>query len=380
MTDLRHIAAHGVIVALFALAAAPLHAQPTYAVDAMVGQVNGEAIYADEVLEPIDRQLTALADDLDRRAFLQRATQLVAGRLRQIVSDALILGEAQRSLNENQRRQLRAIMQREREKALREYGRGALAVAERRLREEKGLSLSQYLEERRQEIIVQQFLRAQLMPRINVSRKDIERYYREHEDRYNPPPTRDIRVYISDSRRAAAELRQALDHGEASVRPMLDDPDGGIREMVMDDAAGDEVFADAAVNDALLGLDAGGVSVPVEVGEQYWVLHVRDVDQPRRRSLRDVQLDIDRLLKGQQFQVRVEQYKRELFETGSYNPLDEMAQAVMEVVVGRYAPPPAPGSESAPASEPNPASDAVTGPGATPGREHGDEADADDRR
>jgi len=319
----------------------PLRAQ-TYAVDAMVGQVNGEAIYADEVLEPIDAQLRALADDLPRRDFLQRATQLVAGRLRTIVSDALILGEAQRSLQDFQRQQLRAIMDRVREQTLREFGRGALAVTERRLREERGLTLEQYLEERRQEIIVSQFLRSELMPRINVSRKDIERYYREHRDQFNPAATRDLRVFITDTEQAARELRTAIGRGDASLRPLLEDPAGAVRDMVMRDASGDEVFAEASVNRALVALAAGEASMPIRVGEQYWVVHVRSIDRPRGRSLRDAQLDIDRRLKAQQFQIRIEQYKRELFERGSYNPLDEMAAAVMEVVIGRYAP----GSES----------------------------------
>jgi hypothetical protein len=328
-----------VFVVISGAAVGPARAAgPSYAVDAMVGQVNGEAIYADEVLEPIDEQLRALSQELPRGEFIQRASRLVAGRVRQIVADALILGEAQRSLTEQQVRRLRVIMHNEREKVLREYGRGSLAVAERRLREEKGLSLDAFLEERRQEIIVSQFLRTELMPKINVSRKDIERYYRENIDRYAPPPTRDIRVYISDSREAALELRRALADDAVALRALLEDPAAGVRDMTMDDAAGDEVFAADAANAALVELAEGEASEPVEVNDQHWVIHVTGIEQPRPRSLRDAQIEIDRRLRAQAFQVRVERYRRELFDRGSFNPLREMASAVMEVVVGRYAP------------------------------------------
>ncbi len=85
--------------------------QPAYKVAGMVGQVNGQAIYADDVFEPMHEQLRALGQSLSRQDFRQRAEVLIRGRLDQIMTDSLILGEAQRDLSERERQGLKRIMQ-----------------------------------------------------------------------------------------------------------------------------------------------------------------------------------------------------------------------------------------------------------------------------
>lgn len=327
--------------------------QPTLAMDAMVGQVNGEAIYANEVIEPISDQLASLSDRLPRGQFLRRAQQLVAGRVQQIVTDALVLGEARRSLTEGQRRQLRVILERERERILREYGRGALAVAERNLQREKGMGLDAFLQQREEEIIVQQFQRSQLLPRINVSRKDIARYYRENQSTYNPPPVRDLRVLVADSREAARELRREIASNPAAVDAWLEDDERGVEEIDMGKTAGNEVFGDEQVNRAMLDLESGGMSAPIAVGDKFWILHVRDIDQKRARPLREVQIEISNLLTREQFERQIQRYRRELFETGSYDSLEEMSMAVMRIVVSRYAPTALPGISEADLNAPS---------------------------
>jgi hypothetical protein len=321
--------------------------RPTLAMDAMVGQVNGEAIYANEVIAPIREQLASLSQRLPQSQFLGRARQLVAGRVQQIVTDALVLGEARRSLTEGQRRQLRVILQRERERILREYGRGALAVAERNLQRETGAGVEEFLRRREEEIIVQQFQRTRLMPRINVSRKDIARYYRENESTYNPPPVRDLQVLISDSREAALELRREIASNPAALDAWLADSERGVQEIDMGKTAGNEVFGDERVNRAMLDLKAGELSVPIAVGDKFWILRIRDTEQKRAQPLREVQIEISNLLAREQFQRQIQRYREELFETGSYDPLDEMSLAVMRIVVSRYAPTALPGISEA---------------------------------
>ena len=257
--------------------------------------------------------------------------------MQQIVTDALVLGAARRSLTEPQRRQLRVIMQRERERILREYGRGALAVTERKLQREKGMGLSQFLDQREQEIIVQQFLRTQLMPRINVSRKDIERFYRDNQNVYNPPPIRDLQVLISDSREKALELRRAITENPDALDAWLADAERGIEEIDMGETAGNEVFGDERVNRVMLGLEAGGLSAPIAVGDKFWILRLRDLEQERARPLREVQVEIRNRLTQEQFQRQIQRYRADLFETGSYDSLEDMSGAVMGVVVSRYA-------------------------------------------
>lgn len=325
--------------------------RPTLAMDAMVGQVNGEAIYANQVIAPIRDQLESLSQRLPRPQFLRGARQLVAGRVQQIVTDALVLGAARRSLAEPQRRRLRVIMKRERERILREYGRGALAVTERKLQREKGMGLSQFLNQREQEIIVQQFLRTQLMPRVNVSRKDIERSYRDDQNVYNPPPVRDLQVLISNSREQALELRHAITENPDAIDQWLADTERGIEEIDMGETVGDEVFGDEKVNRDMLELEAGELSAPLAVGDKFWILRLRDLEQERARPLREVQVEIRNRLTQEQFQRQIQRYRADLFETGSYDSLDDMSGAVMRVVISRYAPAALPGIREADVEE-----------------------------
>src|SRR5699024_10537599 len=84
---------------------------PAYPVDGMIGQVNGQAIYADAVLKPISAQLKALSKRVSPSEFIKRAKQLIENRLRQIVADNLILGQAMRDLDSNQKKALNHYVQ-----------------------------------------------------------------------------------------------------------------------------------------------------------------------------------------------------------------------------------------------------------------------------
>lgn len=304
----------------------------TFTVDGMVGQVNGQAIYAEDVLEPIGPQLDQLYGQLSRRDFMRQAAQLASASLRQIVTDALILGEAQRDLNEGERQALRMMIQRERERILREYGRGALAVAEQRLMEERGVTLDQFLDQRREEIIVQRYLSTRLLPQVNVSRKDIERYYRENYDQFNPPAERDLRILMVDSPEKAQSMLETL--AEDSKTDFENHQ--GVRQMSMNATMGEDVFADVRVNEILGELSEGEAGGPIEVGEQHWIVVIDRLDQSDRVSLKEAQLRIEDLLRKQQFQIRVDRYKDELFEKGSYNPMEEMTESMMYIILGRY--------------------------------------------
>ena len=97
--------------------------------DALVGQINGQPVYADDLLADLDAQLAALGGRLEPGVFEQRAAELIDSTLRERLVNALILGEAERALTENQRAGVRYLVAERREDLLRTYGRGSLAVA-----------------------------------------------------------------------------------------------------------------------------------------------------------------------------------------------------------------------------------------------------------
>ncbi|MEM9420394.1 MAG: hypothetical protein AAGA25_15300, partial [Planctomycetota bacterium] len=68
-------------------------------VEAMVGQIAGQPIYAHHVLAGMEEQLASLGRRLPRQAFREQATALIFEQVRGLVQDALIQDEADRTLS-----------------------------------------------------------------------------------------------------------------------------------------------------------------------------------------------------------------------------------------------------------------------------------------
>src|SRR5690606_8245681 len=126
-----------------------------------------------------------------------------------------ILSEAERDLTEAERSGLRVMISRKREDLMRQWGQGSLALTEARLRDQTGKTLDQTLEAVRQQQLVRRYLIQKLLPLINVTRRDVEQYYRENSDTYQPPRKRTVRL-IRVGRPADAEaIAAALNAGQA---------------------------------------------------------------------------------------------------------------------------------------------------------------------
>lgn len=312
----------------------------TYSVDGMIGQVNGRAIYTNDVLdEQMSQTLTAWGKELPRAEFRKRAAERIALRLNGMVTDALIFGEAQRDLSDQERQGLTTAVARYREQLLREHGQGSPALAEAKLIEETGLNLDQTIERWRQAMVVQRYMRQKLRPKVNVTRRDVKRYYNDHYNEFNPPASRTVRVIQTHSGEDAQTIRDMLDGGTpfaeaaADTRNLFRPSAGGL----MGAMAGDQLFADPAVNKATLELEAGQHAGPITVGDRAWFVCVDKIEQGRGKSLMDVQTRIHAILFEQQLREHSERYRQELFKKGSYNSIEAMTMSLLEIATDRYA-------------------------------------------
>lgn len=310
-----------------------------YTMDAMVGQVNGRAIYANAVLEPLADQLAALGRTLDPATFRRRAGELIAARLDQIITDALILGEAERDLNEAERFGLRVMMQRRREELLRQYGRGSRAMAEEAILRETGQTLDQNLEVYRQQQLVRRYLMQKLLPLINISRRDVERHYKDHLDTYQPKARRTIRMIRAARSDDAEAIAGMLAEGKpfaqiASSRLNGFNPAAG--GLYSEPVVGDGGFG-GELGQAIATLDEGQHAGPFTHNNATWFVHVDKLERGEGRPLREVQLDIERELRINRFRFLSQRYRQRLYAEGSYNEVDQMVRALTEVAVSRYA-------------------------------------------
>ncbi len=311
-----------------------------YALNAMVGQVNGQAIYANTVLFEIEDQLKAIArrPNMTRAAFRDQASRLIAARVQQIVLDALIYGEAERDLSEGEQEGLKQLVKTKREELLRIWGMGSPTLADMRLKQETGLTLEETVEDWRKQAVVQKYLREKLLPRINVTRRDIERYYREHEaEEFRPGATRTIRiirVYNEEDVQAVDRLLTQAPFEEVARNPinLYKPQDGGLF------GEGIGQLRDGPLNDAMLELQEGEHAGPVRMGGAYWYVFVEQLDAPEHRTLQQAQIEIENKLRNRQYQVLSEKYRADLFRFGSYNSLEQMIDELVDIAMNRYAP------------------------------------------
>ncbi|MEM7682423.1 MAG: peptidylprolyl isomerase [Planctomycetota bacterium] len=309
------------------------------ALAAKVGQINGQPVYAEEVLEPLSARLAAIGRNTPRD-FDEQAGRAIYEEIGARLRSALIVAEAESSLTPQQRQFLEFRTQAEREELLRMHGQGSVAMADRVLREREGVGLEQTLDEFREAFLVQLYIASRIEPGVNVARRDIERFYRDNLHRYVRPEQRRVRLIFSDAGPVAERIAGELDGGtpfvEVASGPLNDyrRSNGGLWPKPV---SGNDFVSDP-VNRAAAELGVGRHAGPFEVGDQMWWVYVDDVQPEVRRALRDVQRDIElELNRDQRIRLEMRDRKR-LLEQASHTDLGLMTQRVLEIARQRYGP------------------------------------------
>lgn len=311
----------------------------TYQVAGMVGQVNGRPIYARSIFKDVHERLTDLGQRLPAAQFRQQASALLQGRLKQIVMDALILGEAENQLTEQNQQGLIQFLKEERKKLVRELGRGSEELANERSRTTSGLTLDQRISEKRNQVIVQNYLRNKLWPKINVSRKDIERYYQDHFEEFNTPQGRTIHLIRTSDDNVANQIDKELANGRNFLDIAGDNvlnPRDWEKKGLFGTGIKGVPFGNDALNDATLKLAEGEHTPRMRVGTMYTWVYVATISQGQTRSLREVQLEVERTLKQQQYNRYTEDYQKRLLDEGSYNDIQEMHNRLLDICMSVY--------------------------------------------
>ncbi len=313
------------------------------AVDAMVGHVNGKPIYANTVFEPMVQELTTRGKQVPRDRFRNEATAIISRRLNGMVIEALILGQAERNLKQQEEYGLRVILKKQREELIRKLGMGAESVADSRLQQSEGLTLDEKVDEIRAEALVKKYTREKIIPQINVSRRDIKRYYKRHYDEFNPPPGRKIHMIRTRDISKGARIDKMLAEGkpflEIAGDSNLNEKDPDKQGLFFENIQDEKIFDNAKLNDPTLKLQADQHTERIKLGSSYYWIYVATISTGEVKPLKEVQADVEARLRIMQYNQLTGEYHRELFETGSYDPLDDMVDRLVEVAMNRFAMP-----------------------------------------
>lgn len=317
----------------------------TTAVDLMVGQVNGQPIYAQEFFTPLDTRLRVEADRLPRNQWLQLVTTEVDRILFERVRDQLLLDEFDQSLTADQRLGVAAFLERFRTRIV-SGNLGSALLADEALQREEGLSLDEKVEREIDRQVILEQLRREVLRRVNVSFRDIERYYNRNIDQYQPAPTavlRVIRVRLDDEETLTA-VEDALSSQEdfvsvAAEHSSFRQSSEGKLEVRIDsrDLATTEFFGIESLNAATQSLEREGQSTDrVDTDRDAWWVLLEELIRPEGRTLYEMQNEIEETIRADRFRSAEREYFAELFGRSAVSDLDEMRAKLITFAVQTY--------------------------------------------
>ncbi len=324
--------------------AAPSDEERRFLVDEMVGQINGKPIYADEFFAEMDARLRAEAERLPINEWLKLVADNVAAKLNNDIRDELLLSEFNASLTPEQRVGVLAFIEDLRDRFRRDYG-GSSEIANQELQETEGVSLREKVESEaeRQFIIAQ--LRDTIAKRVQVSFKDIELYYNQNLDDFQPPPDavfRVIRVPLRDEEtvgRVESLLAEGRDPAEVAAEFSDWAPDeGNVHRVTLESRslADTTVWGPAALNEPSQRLRPGEITPRVDLASRAWWVYLDEIDQPEGRSLYEAQLEIEQVLRRARIDEEESRYWRSLFDRSNMTQFDQMVRRLVEYAAERY--------------------------------------------
>lgn len=336
-------------------------------VDTLVGQVNGKPIYASKFLADQDDRLRAMAKDAgpNRGAWLSSARKIIADKLEAQLQDELFISEGRSVLSPTERKGLIHFLGTIREGLVSQYG-GSTELANVRLNEleEGGLDFKANTE--RDKALIGLIYQRYIVPRVNISWKEVQREYERRWSEFNPWSVahyRMIQVPRTDTERvekikSALATRSFIDvASDATLNEYVPSRGGKIDVTVQNrEYAKATLFSGESLNTAAQGLSNGGTAGPIEDGRNTTWIMLEQLEPKPGKPLEEVQLQVFAKLQQYRLKQETERYYSRLRAKGSTSDLQQMAQRILQYAEQRYFPMKSPAAQ--PPSSPTPLSPA----------------------
>jgi len=322
-------------------------------IDSLVGEINGRPVYANEFFAPIDSRLR-LAREQTRSelAFKEALSVIVAERLYQQVMSELLLAEALSQITPEQQVGLIAWLTQTRERFVSERGGGSVAVAEGELEAEGYTSIDEAVKDERDRTLLRMLLQQEVMPRVLVSWRDVQRRYERDFDKYNPPAQATLAWIHLTPGRDDAEIERVTQQLQTGI-PFLEvaETAGMLQSGLMFDkpltlgpgGLGESEDLIPLYRERLAGLSEGDTVGPFTQelsrgGEWRVWLHVVSISRQAGRPIYDpdVQMEIKDTLFQERFMTEQELYFRRLLDEAIEADLTEVQKRLIEFGEKRY--------------------------------------------
>jgi len=313
--------------------------------DAKIGDVNGKPIFTNSFFDPIHDRLIAESARLSGEQWRISAGRIIASRLDGIIADELLRAEALTALTPNQRVGLQAFLSKFRDNLLSE-NLGSAQLANRRMREEKGITIDQALRQKEVDTLVQLTLITEINRRVNVSWRDIKQRYERDIDRFSPPPTANLRVIraFADDEEKINQITTQLEEGVRFVKiaagklnNFSPETDGFKSVLIEDTFETTEFFGSEELNEAIRKLSIGETAGPIDRGSTIYWINLEDIEQ-ESISLYDAQLQIQRELNFERRREAQAQYLEKLMERARVSSREQVFARLLDIAEQRYGP------------------------------------------
>lgn len=314
-------------------------------VEAMIGQVNGKPVYASRFLAPLDARLRAKrAETRNNAAWQREAAGIIGKQLEDLVRDELFLAEARSELSPEQRAGLFAFLNQVRDTLASAYG-GSREEAEERLQSKEGESFEGKVESEKNRALVASVVRKYILPRVNVSWRDVTRQYDRDFATFNPAAVASIRMIAvrETNEEGAKAIGDALTGGK-SFAEVADLPanvfprgaEGLVAAKFDGDIAQARLFESDTLNDQARKLTLGRTVGPFDHQRNKVWLHLEEVTRPPGLPLEEVQLKVAEALRVGRFNDEANRFYARLKERASFTDLNAMVVRLLTIATERY--------------------------------------------
>jgi hypothetical protein len=315
---------------------------------AVVTSVNGEPIYADDVLDSLAKLFAAEAKTRDEYAFGVFARREIEKQVNVFIATELEVAAARKSLDDKEEMLARDLttMWRLREISL---AGGSLEQARAKAAAD-GLDFDKMVEDRNREILVQLYYQKKIFPRVQVTAEDIRRYYNtKAKTEFTEQDQAQFRVIRIDGVKTGS-TEKALDKiNNLRQRALSGEDFGKLAASVNDDAAlmraGGDVgsvqrgaFALEPVEEAVWLLQPGQITEAVKIGDSFYIakLEVRKDGRVRQFEDEDVQRQIEKKLRAEQIDARRQQQRRLLLQDAVIFPDPPDLSPIVAMAMQKY--------------------------------------------
>lgn len=319
-------------------------------------QINQEFLTVADILGPLARPLRHLGA-APPETFRRQALPMIAQEIRDQVSHSLLFGEADRRLNDDEKKYATDEYDKRYKLALAESGGSRATLAERLSRE--GLTLEKWEKEYKNSLLIQVYVQKRFGQQVTVNRRMMMEYYTSHQGEFSLPQTAQmqiidvpVRVFLPTSRpaedadidearklarkeiqAAAAEIAEGKDFGQVAKKysRSAKAEEGGVWPAMERGS-----FKSEQVEEVAFAQKPGQVSEIIETKNDFYIVKTLQAAAGKAVPFEDVQARIEETLRRQAYDKQLGKHLEELRTESLTKSCDQFTQACLEMAVKKF--------------------------------------------